>query len=133
MGKEHTPSDPAIISLADKELEHARNQFNTAKTKYQNLSTATIDKAVLLNMKREVDYRVHLERLVRLKGTIAGRSDTNDTDHSGDGVGGHGSVHAEAAGAALAAVTLNGAVGRSELYGGSGSPFEGSSGFHVPN
>lgn len=124
MGKEHATSDPHILSLADKEIEHARNQFTLAKQKYQNLSTATIDKAVLLNMKREVDFRGMLERLVKVKGVIDGRgmgglSGTGSVVGSGGGAGGGEDDEQMMMGAG---VKLG--MG-SELYGGSGSPFEG--------
>ncbi|KAJ1549904.1 hypothetical protein HK405_001955, partial [Cladochytrium tenue] len=45
LGKEHVSQDPATQTAAEREVEHARNQFALAKTRYQNLSTAIIDKA----------------------------------------------------------------------------------------
>ncbi|KAJ3191734.1 hypothetical protein HK101_007447 [Irineochytrium annulatum] len=67
------PIDSSALTPAEKELEHARTQFQAAKTRYQNLSTAIIDKAVLLEMKRDVDFRSQLEKLVKLKAGISGR------------------------------------------------------------
>ncbi|KAI8618271.1 hypothetical protein BC830DRAFT_1216757 [Chytriomyces sp. MP71] len=61
LGKELPPT--LDLTPVEKEFEHAKNQFIAAKTKYQNLSTAMIDKAVLLEMKRDVDYRLHLENV----------------------------------------------------------------------
>ncbi|KAI8611063.1 Arfaptin homology domain-containing protein, partial [Chytriomyces sp. MP71] len=64
LGKELPPT--LDLTPVEKEFEHAKSQFIAAKTKYQNLSTAMIDKAVLLEMKRDVDYRLHLEKVWRL-------------------------------------------------------------------
>ncbi|KAJ3011408.1 UNVERIFIED_CONTAM: hypothetical protein HDU68_001687, partial [Siphonaria sp. JEL0065] len=60
LGKDLPPT--LDLTPVEKEFEHAKNQFLTSKTKYQNLSTAVIDKAVLLEMKRDVDFRVQLEK-----------------------------------------------------------------------
>ncbi|KAI8840660.1 Arfaptin-like domain-containing protein [Chytriomyces cf. hyalinus JEL632] len=64
LGKDLPPS--LDLTPVEKEFEHAKGQFITSKAKYQNLSTAMIDKAVLLEMKRDVDYRLHLEKVWRL-------------------------------------------------------------------
>ncbi|KAJ3310092.1 hypothetical protein HDU76_003458, partial [Blyttiomyces sp. JEL0837] len=71
LGKELS-ADASTLSAAVKEVEHARTQFSNAKSRYQNLSTAIIDKAVLLEMKRDVDYRGQLERLMKVRGVICG-------------------------------------------------------------
>ncbi|KAI9336623.1 Arfaptin-like domain-containing protein [Zopfochytrium polystomum] len=93
LGKEHVNSDPAVQSATDREVEHARTQFTAAKARYQNLSTAIIDKAVLLEMKRDVDYRVQLERLMRVRGAIAGRGGSGGgSSTSGGSAGGVPSV-----------------------------------------
>ncbi|KAJ3204829.1 hypothetical protein HDU83_006157 [Entophlyctis luteolus] len=64
LGKELPPS--LDLTPVEKEYEHAKTQFLNVKNKYQNLSTAVIDKAVLLEMKRDVDFRLQLERVWRL-------------------------------------------------------------------
>ncbi|KAJ3064903.1 hypothetical protein HDU98_011683 [Podochytrium sp. JEL0797] len=64
LGKELPPT--LDLTPVEKEFEHAKQQFLAAKNKYQNLSTAVIDKAVLLEMKRDVDYRVQLEKVWRV-------------------------------------------------------------------
>ncbi|KAI8839285.1 Arfaptin-like domain-containing protein [Chytridium lagenaria] len=66
-----SPQDTSSMTPAERELEHARVQFAAARSRYQNLSTAIIDKAVLLEMKRDVDYRTQLERLVKIRHGIA--------------------------------------------------------------
>ncbi|KAJ3020002.1 hypothetical protein HKX48_001459 [Thoreauomyces humboldtii] len=48
----------------EKELDQTRQRFQNAKTKYQTLSTQVIDKAGLLEMKREVDFGAYLARVV---------------------------------------------------------------------
>ncbi|KAJ3114275.1 hypothetical protein HDU96_002318 [Phlyctochytrium bullatum] len=73
LGKELPPQDTSSMTPAERELEHARVQFVQARQRYQNLSTAIIDKAVLLEMKRDVDYRAQLERLAKIRGGLAGR------------------------------------------------------------
>ncbi|KAJ3124855.1 hypothetical protein HK100_011083 [Physocladia obscura] len=64
LGKE-LPSSMDLTPV-EKEFEHAKGQFMAAKIKYQNLSTAVIDKAVLLEMKRDVDFRLQLEKVWRV-------------------------------------------------------------------
>ncbi|KAJ3064081.1 hypothetical protein HDU99_004593, partial [Rhizoclosmatium hyalinum] len=64
LGKELPPT--IDLTPVEKEFEHAKGQFLASKNKYQNLSTAVIDKAVLLEMKRDVDFRVQLEKVWRL-------------------------------------------------------------------
>ncbi|KAJ3208448.1 hypothetical protein HDU67_006713 [Dinochytrium kinnereticum] len=73
LGKElpSAPIDTSAMTPAERELEHARVQFSSARNRYQNLSTAIIDKAVLLEMKRDVDYRTQLERLEKIRNGIA--------------------------------------------------------------
>ncbi|KAJ3101506.1 hypothetical protein HDU97_001321 [Phlyctochytrium planicorne] len=86
LGKELPPvlQDTSGMSPAEKELEHARVQFQVSRTRYQNLSTAIMDKAVLLEMKRDVDFRLQLEKIVRIREGLAGRWG------SAPGVGGAG-------------------------------------------
>jgi len=64
LGKELPPT--LDLTPVEKEFEHAKGQFLASKNRYQNLSTAVIDKAVLLEMKRDVDYRVQMEKVWRL-------------------------------------------------------------------
>ncbi|KAI9360478.1 Arfaptin-like domain-containing protein [Zopfochytrium polystomum] len=90
LGKEHVSVDPAVQSAAEREAEHAKTGFAAAKQRYQNLSTAIIDKAVLLEMKRDVDYRVQLEKLMRVRLAIAGRGGV-------PGVGGGGGTRSSSA------------------------------------
>ncbi|TPX58975.1 hypothetical protein PhCBS80983_g02813 [Powellomyces hirtus] len=48
----------------EKELDQTRQRFQTAKTRYQVLSTQVIDKAGLLEMKRGVDFGAYVGRVV---------------------------------------------------------------------
>ncbi|KAJ3413728.1 hypothetical protein HDV05_007631 [Chytridiales sp. JEL 0842] len=64
-------TEAQITSATEKELRHATAQFNDAKDRYLKLSTAICDKAVLLEMKREVDYKLQLEKLAKVKGELS--------------------------------------------------------------
>jgi hypothetical protein len=61
-------TEATVASASEKELRHASVQFNDAKERYLKLSTAICDKAVLLEMKREVDFKLQLEKLAQVKG-----------------------------------------------------------------
>ena len=65
-----TPTTAAgedAIKYQEKDLVQTRARFQSAKERYQNLSTQVIDKAGLLEMKRGVDFASYLEKLVEGK------------------------------------------------------------------
>jgi hypothetical protein len=47
----------------EKELTASREKFQHAKSKYQKQSTALIDKAGLLDLKKNADFAKHLEKI----------------------------------------------------------------------
>ncbi|KAI8930277.1 Arfaptin-like domain-containing protein [Entophlyctis helioformis] len=59
---------PGTFGMSDssneRELETTRQRFQDAKNRYQSMSTQMIDKAGLLQMKREVDLSAHLRKVL---------------------------------------------------------------------
>ncbi|KAI8894448.1 Arfaptin-like domain-containing protein [Globomyces pollinis-pini] len=58
--KSPSPSEQAVL---EKELTGCRAKFQDAKSKYQAHSTALIDKAGLLDLKKGVDFQAHIQKI----------------------------------------------------------------------
>ncbi|KAJ3300433.1 hypothetical protein HK104_000491 [Borealophlyctis nickersoniae] len=65
-----TSATEDAVKYQEKELQQTRARFQTAKERYQTLSTQVIDKTGLLQMKREVDFASYLDKLVEGEFTV---------------------------------------------------------------
>eukprot|EP00842_Homolaphlyctis_polyrhiza_P002346 jgi/Hompol1/3111/HPOL_003153-RA len=61
-----SPGSFSTDSASERELDSTRTKFHEAKSRYQSLSTSLIDKAGLLQLKRDVDFSAHLRKIVEV-------------------------------------------------------------------
>ncbi|KAJ3056175.1 hypothetical protein HK097_007781 [Rhizophlyctis rosea] len=80
-----TAAGEEAVKYQEKDLVQTRARFQSAKERYQNLSTQVIDKAGLLEMKRGVDFASYLDKLVEATDAYA----RTRGDEKANGVGSH--------------------------------------------